>query len=316
MSNWRPLDVSERQPVRYSKDDNAAALALLKAYRAKPSYPQSTPQHSGGAIAQLNNEGSRSRKERAWLENVEELIRRNGFPDFVIRIYILDPMSDFCPYEGLHLYDKSTHAHGVKGGAIGEFLAVLQHGTANDLICLLNKYSGASAQKGKPHHHSDMADRLTREFANMMERAADIEPAAQAVVAAQAAVAQAASDEAAAADESADAEADAPLDEEDDWMALADDRPDILLQKKAAHEAARAALGASQKIYLAAQERYAETQSAFAERVKSITSGGGKRSRTSAEKSQDVREISALLSDDVKAYMRTVIDPAYVMYVM
>lgn len=311
MSNWRPLGVFDRQPVRYSKDDNAAAVALLAAYRAKPSYPKSTPQHSGGAIAQLNKEGSGSRKERAWLESVETLIQEY-FPDFVIRIYIFDPQSDFCPYEGLHLYDKSTHADGVTGGAIGEFLGVLQRGKANDLICLLNKYSGASAQKGKPHHYSDMAERLTREFANMMERAADIEPAAQAVVAAQAAAA-----EAAAAQAAADAtEADAPLDEEDDWMALADDRPDILLQAKAARVAAEEALERAKKIYLAAQERYAETQSAFTERVKSITSGGGKRSRTSAEKSQDVREISALLSDDVKAYMRTVIDPAYVMYVM
>ncbi len=316
MSNWRPLGVSERQTVRYSKDDNAAALALLATYRAKPFYPQSTPQHSGGAIAQLNNEGSRSRKERAWLENVEELIRRNGFPDFVIRIYILDPMSDFCPYEGLHLYDKSTHAHGVTGGAIGEFLDVLQHGKANDLICLLNKYSGASAQKGKPHHYSDMAERLTREHANMMESAAAAQAAAAEAAAAQAAAAEAAAEDESAAAKAADAEADAPLDEEDDWMALADDRPDILLQAKAARVAAEEALEASQKRYLAAQKRYAETQSAFAERLNSITSGGGKRSRTSAEKSQDVREISALLSDDVKAYMRTVIDPAYVVYVM
>ncbi len=315
MSNWRPLGVFERPPVRYSKDDNAAAVALLAAYRAKPSYPKSTPQHSGGAIAQLNKEGSGSRKERAWLESVETLIQEY-FPDFVIRIYIFDPQSDFCPYEGLHLYDKSTHAHGVTGGAIGEFLGVLQRGKANELICLLNKYSGASAQKGK-QHHSDMAERLTQEFANMMESAADIEPAAQAVAAAQAAAAEAVAAEAAAA-QAADgaAEDDAPLDEEDDWMALADDRPYILLQAKAARVAAEEALERAKKIYLAAQKRYAETQSAFAERVKSITSGGGKRSRTSAQNSQDVREISALLSDDVKAYMRTVIDPAYVVYVM
>lgn len=314
MSDWRPAlppDVFYRQPVVYGSGDKAAALSLLVAYREKKFYPRSTPQSCGdGAAAQMNKDFCR--KERAWLERVEKMIQKHGFPDFVIRIYIADPRSDFCPYEGLHLFDVMAKGHDVKGGAIGEFLDVLQRGTANDLICLLNKYSGASAQKGKPHYYSDMAERLTREFANMMESAADIEPAERAVIDATAAAQAAAVAAQAAAAAAAQATDDVPLDEEDDWMALADDRPDILLQAEAARVDAEEALKTAKKIYLAAQTRYAETQSSFAERLNSITSGGGKRSRTSAEKSQDVREISALLSDDVKAYMRSVIDPKYV----
>lgn len=275
-----------KMSVAYGSSRNNDAMAILRTYRAKPFLPGRTKDDHTG-------QKEESTKEWAWLDLVVKMIQKH-FPDFTIAIHIIDPMASFT--SGMDTSIPILYQPNGKGGVIGEFLDILRHGTSSELITLLNKYSGRSSTRTaiQEMDYSAIAADLRRLFAEMMERAAQVASAKEALDLAAAPT---------VSEKEVQPTSTKDYDDEDDWMAFADEIPDPHLEVEAAREALHVA-----------QKRYVSAEHAFNTSIYDITSGGGTRPREA--KKSDVRRISALLSSDVKTYMRSVIHPDYKKYVV